>query len=297
MLYDLPDGPPIVVVGPYDTAWWAALGQPSAGRHALVIGDPTTPTAAVVIAGAITDLGAYLHPLHSTLVDAVQAAYLHHTEQPGTNSEPAGEPVPPKRTAGGPQHDADLIVLPHTGIRVPDATLRVTAYRELPTPHGVAYTATLRWGNIPVGTLHNEGLGGLTTYRPAAGTPFDDARLDAFVAASRTADGQPFTEEATLLEELVTEFENVEHVTSATRAGRSPIRLQAPLGDGLDDIYYTALRNTVPKVTTPAQRDALRAALTWPPEVDGGWWQLWTGQAWEDLTLAPAPDPDTEDPR
>jgi hypothetical protein len=267
MLYDLSATPAVTLVGPDDTSWWAALGQDPAGRSALILGDPTDPTTALVITAPLPDLGTYLHRWHAALVSAVQAS----------GNQP--------RTAPSAAPASDLVTLPHSGIRVPDAALRVTSYRELPTEDGVAYTATVRWGNIPVGTLHNEGIGGLTTFAPAAGSLFDSRRLDAFVAASRGADGQPLAEDE-LFEALVTEYENVAHVAAATRAGRSPIRLRAPLGagDGLDDVYYTALRNTVPTVATPGQRDALRAALTLPPAVDGGWWQLWTGQAWEDLT-------------
>ena len=287
MLYNLPDGPPMAVIDPHDTAWWAALGQPSAGRHALVIGDPTTPTTALVIAGAITDLRVYLHPLHSTLVATVQAAYIHHTQQFATGTAPV---------TAGPQPDADLITLPHTGIRVPNRDLRVTAMRELPTPDGVAYTATLRLDGAPVGTAVNESMGGETNYLPAPGSPLGDQQLAVFVAASRGVDGQPLAIDELL--DVLTEYENAKEVAKAVRAGRSPLRLRAPLGEGpeLADTYYTARHATAAKVTTPAQRDALVADLRRRGVAEGTWWQLWTGERWDNPTPPPTPDPGAESP-
>jgi hypothetical protein len=117
-----------------------------------------------------------------------------------------------------------------------------------------------------------------------------------YVAASRGADGRPLTEED-LLEDLVTEYEHAEHVARATRAGRSPIQLRAPLGVGVDEVYYTADRRVVAKVTTPAQRAALTAHLQRLAVPDGMWWQLWTGHAWEDLTTPTRPALDRPEPR
>ncbi len=290
MFYDLPTVPAIELVGPDDTARWTALGVDPAGRHALVIGDPTAPAGAVVITGALPDIGAYPHPLHAALIAAVQEAYTRTQRNPGHDEGRELTPAPPPPTTAPPAA-VDLVTLPHTGIRVPHPNLRVSSYRELPTPDGVAYTATLRLGRTPVGTIHNEGMGGLTGYHPTADSPFGHRHLADFAAASRTADGQPITEES-LLEELVTEYENSRHVATATRAGRSPVRLMAPLGEGdyLADVYYTAHRTTAAKVTTPAQRDALVAALQRRAVADGGWWQLWTGEQWDNLTAPPQPE-------
>jgi hypothetical protein len=283
--YDLPTTPDITLIGPDDTAWWTALGEAPAGRSALVIGDRADPATALVITAPLPDISAYLHRFHSALIAAVQMAYPPR----------AASALPPTTPAATAQPATGLVTLPHTGIRVPDAALHVTSYRELPTPDGVAYTATVRWGTTPVGTLHNEGNGGPTSYWPAAGSTFDPRRLAEFVAASRGADGQPISEEE-LLEDLITEYENVQHVTAATRAGRSPVRLRAPLGvgDGLGEVYYIAERRTTAKITTPGQRDALADQLRRVAVVDGAWWQLWTGQAWEDLTTPTQPDPDEQ---
>jgi len=288
MLYDLPATPAIIVVGPDDTRWWAELGEDPAGRHALVIGDPTAPRGTVVIAGPLPDIGAYLHPLHAALTATVQEAYARLTREPGSE-QPRKHPAAPPPPADEPRPAVSLVMLPHTGIRVPDPILRVSSYRELPTPDGVAYTATVRLHRIGVGTIHNDGNGGPTSYFPDSNV-FGHRQLADFVAASRTADGQPISKEQ-LLDELITEFENAEHVAAATRAGRSPVRLMAPLGagDGLADTYYTAHRDTAAEVTTPAQRDALTAELRRRAVVEDAWWQLWTGQRWENLTPPPQP--------
>jgi hypothetical protein len=293
MLYELPETPAITLVGPGDASWWTAVGQHPAGRSALVIGDPADPATALVITAPLPQLGVYLHRFHAALIGAVQTADERTaTARDDQSRTPRRAPA---NLADTTQPAPDLITLAHTGIHVPDPALQVTTYRELPNPDGVAYTATVRWGRTPVGTIHNEGTGGPTTYWPAAGSAFGHRRLAEFVAASRTADGQPLTEEV-LLDELITEYENVEHVTAAARAGRSPVRLRAPLGagDGLDELYYTAERRTAAKITTPGQRDALVDQLRRVAVVDGAWWQLWTGQAWEDLTTPTQPDADEQ---
>ncbi|MGI5243343.1 hypothetical protein [Dactylosporangium sp. CA-139066] len=294
MLYALPATPPIALIGPDDIAWWTALGEAPAGRSALVIGDPADPAAALVIAAVPPELGAYLPVLH---------AALRRTVQDGSQSTAAAPPpLPPtpettqRTTASTAEPATTLVTLPHTGIRVPDATLRVTTYQELPTPDGVAYTATVHWGRTPVGTIHNEGRGGATSYRPTAGSALDRSGLAELIVASRGADGQPLSEED-LLEALVTEYEHAEHVAQAMRAGRSAVQLRAPLGVGLNEVYCTAERRIVAKVTTPAQRATLTAQLQRLAVPDGAWWQLWTGQAWDNLTIASQPDPDRPEPR
>jgi hypothetical protein len=201
MLYDLPAGPDIVVVGPDDTGFWAELGEDPAGRHALVIGDATAPHGAVVIAGPLPVIGAYLHPLHAALTGSVQSAYAGLTPAPG-NQQPREHPAAPDPSVGESRPAVDVVTLPHTGIRVPDPGLRVSSYRELPTPDGVAYTATAYLHRVLVGTIHNGGNGGPTSYFPDSNV-FGRRQLADFVAASRTADGQPITEEQ-LLDELVT---------------------------------------------------------------------------------------------
>ncbi|GAA0924516.1 hypothetical protein [Virgisporangium aurantiacum] len=284
MLYELPDGPEIHVVGPDDEAVWTALGVAAGDRRAVIIGAPAAPGQATVIVGTVADFAAWLDPVTGRIPAAQPTG--------GVGDEPTVVGVD-----ADPPPVAELVTLPHTGIQVPDPTLRVSSLRQLPTPDGVAYTATLRQGRTPVGTIHNEGNGGATNYSPVAGSPFGPRELAAFVAASRTADGQPISDE-NLLEDWVTEFEHDKEVTAAVRLGRSPLRLRSPLSvvdtfydEHFDDVYFTARHLTAAKVNTAADRAALTAELLRIPIEAGQWWQLWTGQQWEDLTPPPSRQP------
>jgi hypothetical protein len=277
MLYELPDSPEVHLVGPDDEAVWTALGVAASGRHAVIIGDPAAPAQATVITGTIADFAAWLDPVTGRGPAAQPAC--------GISDEPAVVGVD-----ADPPSVSELVTLPHTGIQVPDPTLRVSSLRQLPTPDGIAYTASLRRGRIPVGTIHNEGNGGATSYSPAAGSPFGPTELAAFIAASRTGGGQPISDE-NLFEAWITEFEHDKEVTAAVRLGRSPVRLRSPLSvadtfhdEHFDDVYYTARHLTAAKVATAADRTALTAELLRIPIEAGQWWQLWTGQRWEDLT-------------
>jgi hypothetical protein len=127
-----------------------------------------------------------------------------------------------------------------------------------------------------VGTIHNKGNGAPTRYHPAATSTFGHQPLADFVADSRTAKGQPMTEEY-LLDELITEYEHGREIAEAARAGRSALRLMAPLGEGehLDGEYYAAQHTTAAKVATPAHRAALvRQLQQHAPAGPGEWWQL-----------------------
>ncbi len=295
MLFDLPTGPEIHLIGPDDTAVWTALDVEASGRHAVVIGDLATPARATIIAGLLADIATYLDPLSGPLTRAL-ARVGAQARQPSLGRV-RREAIP----AGGNIEDqpaVELLTLPHTGVRVPDPRLRVTSYRELPTPEGVAYTATLRLGRIPVGTTHNEGTGGPTSFHPVAESPFGWRQLAVFVAASRTCDGHPIEEEQ-LLDELITEYEHAKEVSKAARVGRVPLRLRSPLGydEHLADAYYTAQHAMTTKVTTSAQRAALVAdLLAHAPLQPGQWWQMWNGEQWENLTPPPPEQPVREQP-
>jgi hypothetical protein len=284
MLYDLPLAPPITIRGPDDIAWWTVLGEQPGERYALVIGNPADSP--LVVAGSRAALAAYLDPREGPMVGALAGAHaeVHQTLAVNDAREPVASEAPPVNEP--PSLAAELVTLPHTGIRVPIANLRVTSLRELPTPDGVAFTATLRLDRISTGTIHNEGMGGPTTYDAVAGSPLGPRDMTALVAASRSASGQPISEE-NLLDELVTEYENDCHVATAARAGRSPIRLMAPIGgdEHLADVYYTAHRTTAAAITTRAHRQALIVELRRQDIPAGAWWQLWTGQQWTNLTV------------
>jgi hypothetical protein len=295
MFYEQPHTPQIHLAGPDDEAVWTALGVEAASRHAVVIGDVAAPAQATVIAGTVDDLAAWLDPFTSQLSTLSRTLARRSTRvpQPGSDGNEGTDPAA-DRVAADQRPATGLVTLPHTGVRVPDANLRVSSLRQLPTPDGVAYTATLRQGSTPVGTIHNEGIGGATSYSPLAGSPFGLRQLVAFVAASRTADGQAISEEE-LLEDWVTEFEHDKEVTTATRLGRSLLRLRSPLSaadtfhdEHFDDVYYTARHATAAKVTTAADRTALVDELRRISIEAGQWWQLWTGERWEDLTPPPS---------
>jgi hypothetical protein len=177
-----------------------------------------------------------------------------------------------------------LVVLPHTGLRVPHARLRVTSLKTMPTPDGEAFTATLRLDGRIVGHIHNDGNGGATTWS-TNGTGFSWRELDAFIAACRTPHGTAPAEEH-VLDDLVEEYATSRIVTKHVRANRSPLRL-CRLVNGLT---YTVGLAAATTVTTPAHRARLVGELAvHSPAEDDEWWQLWTGAAWDDLTQRPTP--------
>ncbi|GLL03735.1 hypothetical protein [Dactylosporangium matsuzakiense] len=278
MLYALPATPPVTLIGPDDATWWAARGEDPAGRSALVIGG-LHDADALVIAAPLPALAAYLPALHTALQHAVQPGPWHDLTAP----------PPPGGT---------LVTLPHTGIRVPDPALHVSAYEEFPMPEPLAYTATLQWGPTPAGNVQHNSCTGAIMYWSAPGTPVNHEQLDAFAAASRTAAGTPLTTDD-LIEALISEHQDAAHVAAAVRDGRSPIRLRVPFayGAGLDSLYYTAERRTAATVTTPAALATLTRDLQRLEVPDGAWWQLWTGQGWEDFTTPPPSCPGLQDPR
>ena len=56
MLYQLPERPPVTVVSPDNSEFWTQVHVAARGRHALILGDPTTtPAAASVVVGRLTD--------------------------------------------------------------------------------------------------------------------------------------------------------------------------------------------------------------------------------------------------
>lgn len=290
MIYDLPAGPPITVVGPDDTPWWTTLGLDPAGRHALVLGDPAAPRDATILTGPLSALDAYLQ--HLTRAVHRAAGHPEYPFVPDGDTMASHRPATFSASAPRPVHE--LVRLPHTGISVPDPDLRVTALQLSPGPDGDAYTGTLRLGRRVAGVLVNDGFGGPTGYQPAPGSPLSPRLLAAVVAASRDEHGDPIAE-TEFLDALVTEYENVQHVEIARRLGRSAVRMRAPLGadDVLAASHYTARCVVVAAADTPEQRDELIAALHQQPTPEGAWWQLWTGDRWDDLT-APSPNPPEE---
>lgn len=185
-----------------------------------------------------------------------------------------------------------LVVLPHTGLRVPHTRLNVTSLKTLPTPDGEAFTATLRLDGRVIGHIHNDGHGGATTWS-TNGTSFSWRDLDMFVAACRAPAGTVPLEE-NVLDELVEEYATTRTVAKHERANRTPLRL-CQLIDG---VTYGAGEAAATKVTTPAHRQRLITELAAAsPAGEDEWWQLWNGAAWEDLTPRPTAGTDEAAPR
>jgi hypothetical protein len=61
MTYDLPAARPVTVAGPDDPRWSVALDVDLAGRHAVILGDPSTPGDPVVLAGALPTVDTTAH--------------------------------------------------------------------------------------------------------------------------------------------------------------------------------------------------------------------------------------------
>lgn len=178
---------------------------------------------------------------------------------------------------------ADLTALPHSGLHVPDATVRVSSLRQLETPHGVAFTAVLRRGRQRVGAISNDGRGGETYFTPDQPRTFGFAEINAFAAACRDGHGEPCSTEQ-VLNDLVDEYDSGRMVTRDAARGRVTARLLAPLFDDSTRVYATDVCAVRASSTEPPHRAQIaRAVFAARPPQPGERWQLWTGARWEDL--------------
>jgi hypothetical protein len=293
VLYQLPEHhPQVTVVSPDNSEFWTLMHVAARGRYALVLGDPTAPAAAIVVVGSLVDLHRYLDPfdggVHRDLMPALHEVRAGLTAADWDVLQQRPEPARPVPVPA----DMELITLAHTGLRVAHDRLDITGYRELPTVDGVAFTATLRLDQQPVGLIQNEGVGGATTFYPNASAGFGHRDLDAYAHASRTPGGFRATDDG-VLDDLITETLTARRVARSTRTGRSALRLLALLG-GEDHLEVGDAEATL--VRTPADRDRLIAQLlaSGAPKPDE-WWQLWTGDHWDDLTPRPATHTDRPD--
>ncbi|MEJ3745532.1 hypothetical protein WEI85_19850 [Actinomycetes bacterium KLBMP 9797] len=292
MLFTLPGRQPeVVLAGPDDAGFWQRLGQPPAGRYALLLGDPADPGRSLVLAGTLVEIVRYLDPargaLASLLADLAADAHGRLSfEQARTlwRAAPSRRPAPPPPAE-------PLVPLPHTGLLVPDHSLGVTGYQELEMARGVAFTATLRQLDTVAGTVENRGIGGATTFVPVTGSPLTHRDLRAYADRCRTASGGP-VDEQTLLDALIEEAEISREVAACQEAGAVLLRLvavdgpDACFGGEVSFIRFRAVREAAVASTLHRTR-LVRQLLADAPPGPGQWWQYWTGIRWADLTGPP----------
>lgn len=191
------------------------------------------------------------------------------------HTKPASPATPP----------TELVTLPHTGLRVPDPSLRITALRQLRTFDGVAFQATLRLGATIVGTVENDGRGGSTMFRPHTPRGYGFDEINAFAAACVDRDGRPASTE-TVLNELVDEYDTPRIIARDARKGRITVRLMAPLSSDGTATYCTEFGSVgAPSAAAEHHAEIARAVAKARPAQPGEWWQVWTGTAWHDLPV------------
>lgn len=162
----------------------------------------------------------------------------------------------------------------HTPLDLPDGQMAVTAVRYLDTSRGVAYTADLTRGGVPIGVLENDGKGGATRYQPSNDV-FPAHAMDTWVAGCRDLDDSPVNDE-TVFEALVNEHESHGAVTL------------------LDDVGLTAVRIVDDGITGPpipwhrVNTERNRAVIQRTPLGATSRWERWTGTGWEQLTHIPS---------
>jgi hypothetical protein len=164
-------------------------------------------------------------------------------------------------------------------MRVPHDRLTVTALQQVPTPNGVAFTATLTLDGQPVGTITGDGDGGPTTLH-SPNSLIGWRGMQAYLADCRYR-GEPASEER-VLDALVDEYDLARTVEQAQAGGGTVARL-------LDEAGFTlAVREVRP---APRGWDALRhlashlAATAAHPR--GHEWLIWTGSSWYTLPQFP----------
>ncbi|GIM90129.1 hypothetical protein [Paractinoplanes toevensis] len=185
--------------------------------------------------------------------------------------------------------------LPHSGLTVPHDGYTVTAYKELSTRDGVAFTATLRLNRKIIGTVENDGVGGPDTFHPnhALANAGQQAALETFAAQCTDAEGHTPDVEY-VLGDLVIEYQTRRNIARAAKRGNTLLRLMQDHEDGNRPQGWASVTGLLETAqTVAANRGRLRASLLGhtrhaPPPL--GWWQLWQADQsrWTDLTDRPA---------
>lgn len=189
---------------------------------------------------------------------------------------------------------AQTFRLPHSGLVVPHTGYTVTAYKEIPTPDGVAFTATLRLNRTIIGTIDNSGMGGPDTFTPNTTDGYRHlvAALDDF--ATRCTDIRGETPDVEfLLGDLVTEYQTTRDIARAAKRGNVLLRMMQD-HEGTDGPMGWASEGAITEMSPAmaADRERLRTSLLSHQELaphDLAWWQLWTADngRWNDVTSRP----------
>lgn len=186
---------------------------------------------------------------------------------------------------------ADLVRLPHTGLRVPDTSLRVTAYRGAETGKGLAYTANLWTGGAIVGTIENDGQGGLAFFRPTHQRTYGDDQLAAYAERCRTEEGDDVYYEW-LLEMLISEHQWARDVVDTAVKGKLLLRKMGfPMSTATERADYPPTPQAAWDTERPT-RDIQWTRLTCLLQLKHkpgphAWWQAWDKSRWRDVTPRP----------
>lgn len=165
-----------------------------------------------------------------------------------------------------------LCPLPHTGMRVPDTSVRVTRIDDLTLNSGnIAFRAEVQAAGRPLGTLHDDGQGGATVFSPR--NPKAALIMQFFVSLSRDRNGDPLLDE-TVYDHLVEEFELAEMVAQTIAESRYAVRSHTP--GHVSQLHTFALPSNRPY---PDHEEA-RTAVASEPQAFGPdtvRLELWTG--------------------
>ncbi len=183
-------------------------------------------------------------------------------------------------------NDVTTVRLPHTGLRVPDRSLTLTAFKSMQTHDGVAFNANLRHNKKRVGVVENHGTGGMTFFYADNPKVFCEKHLDEYAARCRTEEGNKLDSE-NLLDTLVEEDQTQRSIDRLGRQGKTYLRL-------FDATYGAPYGSDSASCRMPAndnQWKTLARQLQGSTDMQAGpnqWWQGWTGDQWIDLTARPA---------
>ncbi len=160
-----------------------------------------------------------------------------------------------------------MITLPHTGLAVPDETIRVTSYQEVVVGCDAAFTATVRRNRTLLGNAVNHGTGGDTRFM-AANTEAHSVFAQ-FARRCAIEDRTPSMDE--VLDCLAEEYRLSRAVAKADRRGWALARSRSEVG------YQEVALRWKPESTDDAVMvQALR-------EHAPGTWTVWINGAWHEI--------------